>query len=152
MKRALDLLAAVFANPAAGAPLLEELRAGWRELAPDERAALTPLAKLAAERVKAAPKDDGDGYWASLESEAPPEEEWSSESAGYDDAPNGAALSAEDSDWRRERTRRGGLAPSSGGDAAPPASGLRASAGGGAAPPDLAPRPAGGGHAAAPSV
>ena len=104
MKRALDLLAAVFANPAAGAPLLDELRAGWRELAADEREALTPLAKLAAERVKAAPKDDGDGYWASLESEAPPEEEWSPAAAGYDDAPGGAA---DDADWRRERTRRG---------------------------------------------
>ena len=56
MKHALDLLAAVFANPAGGAPLLDELRARWHELAPDERAALTPLAKLAAERVKAAPR------------------------------------------------------------------------------------------------
>jgi len=84
VKRALDLLAAVFANPAGGAPLLDELRARWHELAADERAALTPLAKLAAERVKAAPKDDPDGYWAALEADAPPEEEWSLAAAGVE--------------------------------------------------------------------
>jgi RecQ family ATP-dependent DNA helicase len=84
VKRALDLLSTVFSNPAAGAPLLDQLRARWHELLPEERAALTPLAKLAAERVKAAPKEDPDGYWASMEAEAPPEEEWSPDAAGYD--------------------------------------------------------------------
>ena len=108
MKRALDLLSAVFANPASGAPLLDELRGRWHELAPDERAALTPLAKLAAERVKAAPKDDPDGYWASLEADAPPEEEWSPAGAGVDEprvAPleePRAASSEEPPSWRRD--------------------------------------------------
>jgi hypothetical protein len=86
VKRALELLAAVFANPAKGGPLLDDLRARWPELAPDERAALTPLAQLAAERVKAAPQDDPEGYWAALEAEAPPEEEWSEPAAGYEPA------------------------------------------------------------------
>jgi ATP-dependent DNA helicase RecQ len=75
VKRALDLLSAVFADPATGAPKLDELRAGWQQLTAEERAALTPIAKLAAERVKAAPKDDPDGYWAALAAEAPPEED-----------------------------------------------------------------------------
>ena len=50
---------------------LDELRARWHELAPEEREALTPLAKLAAERVKAA-SDDPDGYWAALAASGPP--------------------------------------------------------------------------------
>jgi ATP-dependent DNA helicase RecQ len=101
VKRALDLLSAVFANPAAGAPLLDQLRARWPELAADERAALTPLAKLAAERVKAAPKDDADGYWASMEAEAPPEEEWSSEAAGHEAPPPAVATDSSVPDWRQ---------------------------------------------------
>ena len=76
MKRALDLLSQVFADPASGAPKLDELRARWNEFDPAEQIALTPIAKLAAERVKAAPQppqDDPDGYWAALAAEAPPE-------------------------------------------------------------------------------
>jgi len=75
MKRALELLAAVFADSRSGAPLLDELRAAWPALAPEEREALTPLAKLAAARVEAAPAaDDPDGYWAALEAAGVPEE------------------------------------------------------------------------------
>ncbi len=49
MNRALAHLADAFA----GSPTaLGELRAMWRELGPDERDALTPVAKLAAERLR----------------------------------------------------------------------------------------------------
>lgn len=56
MHDALTQLAAVFADPgAADAPkVLERLRKRWRSLNADERAALAPLAKLAADRVAAA--------------------------------------------------------------------------------------------------
>ena len=56
MHRELTALASVFADPAApGATgLLDGLRARWGQLSDDERAALTPIAKLAAERVAAA--------------------------------------------------------------------------------------------------
>jgi ATP-dependent DNA helicase RecQ len=56
VQHALADLAAVFADPAASgaAARLDALRARWPSLAPAERAALTPLAKLAAERVSAA--------------------------------------------------------------------------------------------------
>ncbi|MDR9370142.1 ATP-dependent DNA helicase RecQ, partial [Conexibacter sp. JD483] len=56
MQRALSSLQTVFADPAApgAAPALAELRARWRELGEQERTALTPLAKLAAERIRAA--------------------------------------------------------------------------------------------------
>ncbi len=56
MQRALALLADVFADPAApgAAAALADLRAGWPRLTADERAALTPIARLAAERVAAA--------------------------------------------------------------------------------------------------
>ncbi len=75
VQRALTLLASVFADP--GAPgagaALDELRARWSVFAPEEREALTPLARLAAARVKAAAPapipatdDDEDGYLASL--------------------------------------------------------------------------------------
>jgi ATP-dependent DNA helicase RecQ len=78
VQRALASLAAVFADPGApGAPAaLDELRARWHELSGDERTALTPLARLAAERVAAAPKPDPDpdGYWAHLAEIAPEEE------------------------------------------------------------------------------
>jgi RecQ family ATP-dependent DNA helicase len=54
--RALASLSSVFADP--GAPgasaALDELRARWTELAPGEREALTPLARLAAERIRSA--------------------------------------------------------------------------------------------------
>ncbi|MEY2442953.1 MAG: ATP-dependent helicase RecQ, partial [bacterium] len=74
MQRALAILASVFADPgspsAAGA--LAELRAGWTQLAPAERDALTPVAKLAAQRVEAAtqpPADaEDDAYLAYLAS------------------------------------------------------------------------------------
>ena len=72
MNHALALLAAVFADPHGAAGQLAELRSQWRDLTPEERDALTPLAKLAAERVKAA--DDPDGYWSALESAGPPDD------------------------------------------------------------------------------
>jgi len=73
--RALQTLTAVFANPAGADAMraLDALRGRWSELAPAERDALTPLAKLAAERVRAAAKapkpaasSDGDEYLAHL--------------------------------------------------------------------------------------
>jgi ATP-dependent DNA helicase RecQ len=96
VKRALDLLSSVFANPGTGAAALDELRARWHELAPEERTALTPLAKLAAERVKAAPKDDPDGYWAALDATAPPEQdsEWSAATGAAPAAGAGRATSS----------------------------------------------------------
>lgn len=54
MNEALSLLADAFDDPANAAFALEQLRAQWRELDPDERAALTPLAQLAARRAEAA--------------------------------------------------------------------------------------------------
>ncbi len=75
MQRALAQLASVLADPGASgaAAALDAVRARWPSLAPDERAALTPLAKLAAARVTAAEvagpaadADDEDGYLASL--------------------------------------------------------------------------------------
>jgi ATP-dependent DNA helicase RecQ len=53
---ALTRIAAVFADPGApgAAAELDAVRARWKALAADERAALTPLAKLAAERVAVA--------------------------------------------------------------------------------------------------
>ncbi len=78
MKQALDLLSQVFADPQSGAPKLDELRSRWTQFTREEQAALTPLAKLAAERVKAVPEppqDDPDGYWAALAAEAPPEDD-----------------------------------------------------------------------------
>ncbi len=79
MQEALAQLAAVLAAP--GAPdapaALEALRGRWGTLPAEERAALTPLARLAASRVAAAATtpaavDDEDAYYASL---AGPEEE-----------------------------------------------------------------------------
>jgi ATP-dependent DNA helicase RecQ len=78
VQRALLVLAAVFADPAASTAreALEDLRARWPQLTDGERAALTPLAKLAAERVaaaaEAAPAGDPDedaylAYLASME-------------------------------------------------------------------------------------
>ena len=54
MNEALSLLADVFDDPINNAWALDELRAQWRDLEPDEREALTPLAKLAATRIAAA--------------------------------------------------------------------------------------------------
>ena len=56
MQRALALLTDVFADPAApGAPAaLADLRARWPQLGAEARVALTPIARLAAERVAAA--------------------------------------------------------------------------------------------------
>jgi len=81
MQRALQLFASVFADPGSpgAAGLLGEARALWPSLSPAERAALTPLAKHAADRVRAsatlfdaaglgapaAPQDDA-GYLAHL--------------------------------------------------------------------------------------
>src|SRR4051794_10829241 len=55
MHRALSVLATVFADPSApeAGARLDELRARWHEFTADERAALTPVARLAAERVRA---------------------------------------------------------------------------------------------------
>jgi RecQ family ATP-dependent DNA helicase len=67
VQRALASLASVFADPAApgAAAEMEALRGRWARLSPDERAALTPVAKLAAERVRAAsapaPRGDATG-------------------------------------------------------------------------------------------
>jgi ATP-dependent DNA helicase RecQ len=65
VQRALLVLAAVFADPAAptASAALDDLRARWPQLEPDERDALAPLAKLAAQRVAAAsaePAGSGD--------------------------------------------------------------------------------------------
>ena len=56
MQHALEALARLFADPGApaSARALDELRARWSRFTPDERAALAPLAKLAAARVQAA--------------------------------------------------------------------------------------------------
>ena len=54
MNEALSLLADAFDDPINAAYALEQLRAHWRELDPEERAALTPLAQLAAKRVEEA--------------------------------------------------------------------------------------------------
>ena len=54
MNEALSLLADVFDDPINNAWALDELRGQWRDLEPDERDALTPLAKLAAQRIAAA--------------------------------------------------------------------------------------------------
>jgi ATP-dependent DNA helicase RecQ len=112
MKQALDLLSQVFADPASGAPKLDELRARWHEFDPAERIALTPIAKLAAERVKAAPQDDPDGYWAALAAEAPPEQAddgWAHEASAEPEVPtrrsSPAAPPAPDWATRREPTQ-----------------------------------------------
>ena len=74
MQRALTDLAAIFADPGApaSASKLAELRARWAQLAPDERDALTPIAKLAAQRVEAAKQpaasSDDDAYLSYLAS------------------------------------------------------------------------------------
>jgi hypothetical protein len=54
MNEALSLLADVFDDPVNNAWALDELRSQWRDLEPEERDALTPLAKLAAQRIAAA--------------------------------------------------------------------------------------------------
>ena len=74
MLPALQTLTAVFADPAGdgAARALDALRARWSDLAPAERDALTPLARLAAERVRAARQaptpvpDSDDDYLAYL--------------------------------------------------------------------------------------
>ena len=106
MNRALTLLATVFADPRGSASKLDELRARWHEFSPEERAALTPLAKLAAERVKAAPADDPDGYWASLDAAGPPDEAdaWTPAATDYDEPPR--RRRDEPADRRRDKSRR----------------------------------------------
>ena len=76
VQRALTQLASVLADPGApgAATALDALRARWSALEPEEREALTPLARLAAARVEAAAPpaaaagadDDEDGYLASM--------------------------------------------------------------------------------------
>jgi ATP-dependent DNA helicase RecQ len=83
--RALACLSSVLADPAApgAAAALDALRQRWTALEPAEREALTPLARLAAERVRAAcgtpagdQLDDPDGRLAYLDSPAgDPDEE-----------------------------------------------------------------------------
>ncbi|MGI8729494.1 MAG: RecQ family ATP-dependent DNA helicase [Solirubrobacteraceae bacterium] len=76
MQHALDLLASVFADPGspAAATALDDLRSRWPSLSREERAALGPIAKLAAARVSAAAEPAGDpadaylAYLASMES------------------------------------------------------------------------------------
>jgi ATP-dependent DNA helicase RecQ len=78
VQRALACLSSVLADPAApgAAAALDALRARWPALEPAEREALTPLARLAAERVRAARGAPGDDELASLDSLArEPEEE-----------------------------------------------------------------------------
>ncbi len=83
MQRALETLTSVLADPAAptAAAALDELRARWGQLGPDERAALKPLAKLAAERVQAAPPPpaaqggENGSYLAYLDEMAPADAE-----------------------------------------------------------------------------
>jgi len=97
VQRSLTDLATVFADPGAPAArtALASLRARWAQLEQDERDALTPLAKLAAQRIEAAarPATDEDAYLAYLASmeatidaelaAGPPE-------APFDTAPRGA--------------------------------------------------------------
>jgi len=61
VQRALALLADVFADPAApgAAAVLADLRARWPQLAAEERAALTPIARLAAGGAPAHSADGG---------------------------------------------------------------------------------------------
>ncbi len=75
VERALSDLAAIFADPGApaAAAKLAALRARWPQLAPPEREALTPIARLAAQRVEAATSrpatdPDEDAYLAHLAS------------------------------------------------------------------------------------
>ncbi len=81
MQRALACLSSVLADPAApgAAAALDALRGRWSQLEPAEREALTPLARLAAERVRAAqgaPAGDPDDHLAYLDSLArEPQEE-----------------------------------------------------------------------------
>ncbi len=95
MQQALASLAGAFSDPAApgASAALEALRARWSGFAPEERAALTPLAKLAAARVEAATalvppaapgSDDEDGYLASLAGldEGGRDESWSMSGSG----------------------------------------------------------------------
>lgn len=112
MHDALTRIAAVFADPAApgAAAELDAVRARWKELDRAERAALTPLAKLAAERVAAAEaaarpslfdlspaqpatpsaeapapvsaEDDYSAYLDSLAADAPPEDADVADSGG----------------------------------------------------------------------
>jgi len=72
VQRALTLLGSVFGDPGApGAPAaLDALRAEWGALRPDERDALTPLARLAAERVRAAAVADAQGDASAGDDEA----------------------------------------------------------------------------------
>jgi RecQ family ATP-dependent DNA helicase len=69
--RALATLSQIFADPGASgaSTALDGLRARWNELTPGEREALTPLAKLAAERIRSA------AAAASSASAADPEED-----------------------------------------------------------------------------
>jgi ATP-dependent DNA helicase RecQ len=103
MQRALLVLASVFADPAApdASKALDDLRARWSQLEPDERAALTPIAKLAAERVAAAarpaPSSSGDpdedaylDYLASMEATIDAESEGAGPPAGFDAPPRAA--------------------------------------------------------------
>lgn len=75
MQHALATLASVFADPAApgATAALDAVRARWAAFTPEERAALTPVAKLAAARVAAAAapappaaSEEDDYYYASL--------------------------------------------------------------------------------------
>ncbi len=143
MQRALLVLATVFADPAApgASDALDDLRGRWPELSPGERAALTPIAKLAAERVAAArpaPSASGDpdedaylAYLASMEATVDAESQDGGPPAGFDASARAAREPARDRDFeppgsfdpppRRAASRAGPAAPTLFEAAAPPA-------------------------------
>ena len=102
MREALLQLASVFGDPAGAeaSESLDALRARWSALTPDQRAALTPLARLAAGRVRAArrpapaPAEDADGayleYLMGMEASAG-DGEPAARAAGFEDPPRPAA-------------------------------------------------------------
>ncbi|MDP1849466.1 MAG: ATP-dependent DNA helicase RecQ [Solirubrobacteraceae bacterium] len=104
MQRTLALLSDVFADPAApgAAAALADVRARWPQLTAKERAALTPLARLAADRVAAAavpspaarsPADEDEAaYLAYLASEQATVEAEAQELGGDDAFAPGRAL------------------------------------------------------------
>jgi ATP-dependent DNA helicase RecQ len=96
VQRALTLLRSVFAEPGApdAAAALDALRERWGALRPDEREALTPLARLAAARVRdaqtAVSAGDGDAdedaWLAHLAANEPSPEELEDGAAAHDPA------------------------------------------------------------------
>jgi ATP-dependent DNA helicase RecQ len=153
VQRALESLASVFADPAApdASSRLDALRARWSSFDAAERAALTPLARLAAERVRAVAaarsaaagggEDDHLSYLESLAGEGEGSE-------GFDAGSDAGAWSSEpaaadpraDADWpaaagSRRAAESGAAAASWSAPAAPaPAAASLFDASSGAAP------------------